>query len=297
MTIDVTQEPPGPSPDAEGWPTGHGRGFLRRLFSSKISSFGVILLSLIVLTVLVGPIVWRVDPNAQDLLGRFASASASHPFGTDALGRDVLSRVLHGGRVSIWMAFVCVLLSLVTGAVIGLVSGFVGGWIDNFIMRVMDVLLSVPALLLAIAIAAALGAGMGSLILAVVIPGIPGDARLVRSVVKSVRERDYVFAARASGVRSSRVLFRHIVPNCTSTVVTNVAVGFGFVLLVIGALGYLGIGLQPPDVEWGLLLSDGQSYLFNRPIVVLVPGLAIFLTALSANLVGDALRDAFDPSR
>jgi peptide/nickel transport system permease protein len=259
--------------------------------------FGFALLGLIVIAVAVGPLLWRVDPNAQDLLGRFGPPSASHPLGTDSLGRDVLSRVLHGGRLSLSIATIAVVLSLLTGAMIGLVAGFVGGWVDSFVMRVMDVMLSIPSLLLAVAIAAALGAGIRSLILAVVIPGIPGDARLVRSVVKSVRERDFVFAARASGVRPSRIITRHVLANSMSTIVTNAAVGFGFILLIVGGLGYLGIGAQPPDIEWGLLLSDGQQYLFNRPIVAIVPGLAIFLSALSANLVGDALRDAFDPSR
>jgi peptide/nickel transport system permease protein len=299
MTIDLSQErPDGPlGPDAEWEPGGRPRGFGRRLFSSKVSAFGVVLFTLIVVTVIVGPLVWRADPNAQEILKQFGPPSAEHPLGTDALGRDVLSRVLHGGRLSLTIAFVSVVLSLLTGSVIGLVAGFVGGWLDNFLMRVMDVMLSIPSLLLAVAIAAALGAGTESLILAVVIPGIPGDARLIRSVVTSVRERDFVFAARASGVRRFRIMTRHVLPNILSTVVTNAAVGFGFILLIVGGLGYLGIGVQPPNVEWGLLLDDGQQYLFNRPIVVLVPGLAIFLTALSANLLGDALRDAFDPSR
>lgn len=297
MTIDVTQGGPGGGLGIEPVASPRGRGFARRLCASRVSVFGFALLGLIVIAVAVGPLLWRVDPNAQDLLGRFGPPSASHPLGTDSLGRDVLSRVLHGGRLSLSIATIAVVLSLLTGAMIGLVAGFVGGWVDSFVMRVMDVMLSIPSLLLAVAIAAALGAGIRSLILAVVIPGIPGDARLVRSVVKSVRERDFVFAARASGVRPSRIITRHVLANSMSTIVTNAAVGFGFILLIVGGLGYLGIGAQPPDIEWGLLLSDGQQYLFNRPIVAIVPGLAIFLSALSANLVGDALRDAFDPSR
>jgi peptide/nickel transport system permease protein len=273
------------------------RGFVRRLFSSKVSGSGIVLLALIVLVVVLGPVFWTADPHQQDLLGRFGAPSGEHPLGTDALGRDVLSRVLYGGRLSLSIAAIAVVLSLLTGTAIGLVAGFVGGWVDSLIMRIMDILLSIPSLLLAVAIAAALGAGTSSLILAVVIPGIPGDARLVRSVVKSVRERDFVFAARAAGVRPSRIVVRHVLANSMSTIVTNAAIGFGFILLIVGALGYLGIGAQPPTIEWGLLLADSQQYLFNRPIVAIVPGLAIFLTALGANLAGDALRDAFDPSR
>ena len=297
MTIDVTQLP---APDLGGEPTDGSprrRGFARRMFSSKLSIFGVALLIAIVLTVVVGPLIWRVDPNKQDLLGRFGAPTGEHPLGTDALGRDVLSRVLVGGRLSLAIAFVCVALSLVTGALIGLLAGFIGGLTDGIVMRVMDVMLAIPSLLLAVAIAAALGPGTMSLIMAVVIAGIPGDARLVRSVVTSIRERNYIFAARASGVRPWRVVTRHVLPNSMSTIVTNAAVAFGFVLLIVGGLGYLGIGAQPPTIEWGMLLSDSQQYLFNRPIVAIVPGLAIFLTALAANLVGDALRDGFDTSR
>jgi peptide/nickel transport system permease protein len=276
---------------------GHARGFLRRLFSSKLSGFGVVLLAAMVLLVLVGPLLWRVDPNAQNLPARLLPPSGSHPFGTDALGRDVLSRVLHGGRLSLAIALACVLLALLSGALIGLAVGFVGGWVDSVVMRIMDVMLAIPSLLLAVAIAAALGPSIRSLILAVVIPNVPSDARLIRSVVLSVRERDYVFAARACGVRPSRIIARHVLPNSISTILTNTAILFGFTLLEIGALGYLGLGVQAPNIEWGVLLSDAETYIFNRPVVVLAPGLAIFVVALAANLVGDALRDAFDPTR
>lgn len=296
MTIDVTQAAEyglGGEP-SEGLP--RQRGFIRRMFSSKLSIFGVALFVLIVLAVVIGPLVWRVDPNKQELLRAFEAPTGEHPLGTDALGRDVLSRVLVGGRLSLTIAFVCVFLSLVTGALIGLLAGFVGGLTEGIIMRVMDVMLAIPSLLLAVAIAAALGSGTTSLIMAVVIAGIPGDARLVRSVVTSIRERTYVFAARATGVRPLRIVTRHVLPNSMSTIVTNAAVAFGFVLLIVGGLGYLGIGAQPPTIEWGMLLSDSEHYLFNRPIVAIVPGLAIFLTALAANLVGDALRDGFDTS-
>lgn len=280
-------------------PSGEGgaHGFLRRLFSSKLSGFGVVLLAMMVLLVLVGPLLWRVDPNAQNLPARLLPPSGSHPFGTDALGRDVLSRVLHGGRLSLAIALACVLLALLSGALIGLAVGFVGGWVDSVVMRVMDVMLAIPSLLLAVVIAAALGPSIRSLILAVVIPNVPSDARLIRSVVLSVREHDYVFAARACGVRPSRIMTRHVLPNSISTILTNTAILFGFTLLEIGALGYLGLGVQSPKIEWGVLLSDAETYIFNRPVVVLAPGLAIFLVALAANLVGDALRDAFDPAR
>lgn len=277
-------------------PAAHRHDFRRRLFSSKLSTFGIGLLATIVIVVAFGPVVWRVDPIAQNLVARLGAPSAQHPLGTDALGRDVLSRVLYGGRLSLTIAFICVVLALMTGALIGLVCGFIGGKLDSIVMRVMDVMLSIPSLLLAVAIAAALGPSMKTLVIAVVVPNIPGDARLVRSVVLSVRESDYVFAARACGVRPSRIMTRHVLANSVSTILTNTAILFGFTLIEVGALGFLGLGVQPPSIEWGTLLEDAQTYIFSRPVVVLAPGLAIFLVALSANLIGDALRDAFDPS-
>ena len=277
-------------------PAAHRHDFRRRLFSSKLSTFGIGLLATIVIVVAFGPLVWRVDPTAQNLVARLGAPSAQHPLGTDALGRDVLSRVLHGGRLSLTIAFICVVLALMTGALIGLVCGFIGGKLDSIVMRVMDVMLSIPSLLLAVAIAAALGPSMKTLVIAVVVPNIPGDARLVRSVVLSVRESDYVFAARACGVRPSRIMTRHVLANSVSTILTNTAILFGFTLIEVGALGFLGLGVQPPSIEWGTLLEDAQTYIFSRPVVVLAPGLAIFLVALSANLIGDALRDAFDPA-
>ena len=273
------------------------RGFLGRFFSSKLTVLGVVILVVMILLVVFGPMIVRVDPNAQDLANQFAQPSAQHLLGTDALGRDVLSRVLHGGRVSLSIACVCVALALLTGALIGLVSGFVGGWFDGVVMRIMDVMLAIPSLLLAVAIAAALGPSLRTLVIAVVVANIPGDARLIRSVVISVRERDYVFAARACGVRPSRIMFRHVLKNSMSPIVTNSAILFGFMLIEIGALGFLGLGIQPPGIEWGTLLTDAQTYIFSRPIVVLAPGLAIFLVALAANLVGDGLRDGFDPTK
>jgi peptide/nickel transport system permease protein len=205
--------------------------------------------------------------------------------------------VLYGGRLSLLLAGVCVVLALLTGALIGLVTGFVGGWIDAVTMRIMDVMLAIPSLLLAVAIAAALGPSLRTLVIAIVVPNIPSDARLIRSVVISVREQDYVFAARACGVRPSRIMFRHVLKNCMSPIVTNTAIIFGFTLLEIGALGFLGLGVQPPQIEWGTLLTDAQTYLFNRPLVVLAPGLALFLVAFAANLIGDGLRDGFDPTK
>jgi peptide/nickel transport system permease protein len=296
VDVDRVADSPGLEQEAPR-SVGAARGFLSRFFSSKLTVVGVVVFLGVILLVVVGPLILDINPNTQDLANQFANPSGRHLLGTDVLGRDVLSRVLYGGRLSLLLAGVCVVLALLTGALIGLVTGFVGGWIDAVTMRIMDVMLAIPSLLLAVAIAAALGPSLRTLVIAIVVPNIPSDARLIRSVVISVREQDYVFAARACGVRPSRIMFRHVLKNCMSPIVTNTAIIFGFTLLEIGALGFLGLGVQPPQIEWGTLLTDAQTYLFNRPLVVLAPGLALFLVAFAANLIGDGLRDGFDPTK
>lgn len=273
------------------------RGFVRRMMSNRLSAFGVILLGAIILIVVVGPFVWRIDPNAQNLGLRVAPPSSDHPLGTDSLGRDVLSRVLHGGRVSLAIAFGSTLLSTFIGGTVGLVAGFTGGKVDTVLMRIGDVMLAVPFLLLAMMISVTLGPGIRNTVIALTIPAIPREARIIRSAVISVKERDYVFAARACGVRTSRIMTRHVLSNSMSIVLVMVAASVSFTLLAVAGLGFLGLGVQPPDAEWGAMLTDGRTYIVNRPLVILIPGLAIFLAALSANLVGDALRDALDPNR
>ena len=255
------------------------------------------LLVLIILAVVVGPMIWRVDPDAQDLAHRIAAPSTAHPLGTDTNGRDVLSRLFHGGRISLLIAFSSVALSSTLGGAIGLVCGFRRGIVDSMLMRTMDVVLSFPPLLLAVAIAAARGPGVGNTVIAVTVPAVPVAARLMRSVVLSVRERPFVFAARASGVRPSRVMTHHVLPNCLTPIIVGATISFGSVLLEVAGLGFLGLGVQPPSAEWGSMLSNARTYIVHRPLVVLAPGLAIMLTALAVHLVGDALRDSLDVTR
>jgi peptide/nickel transport system permease protein len=277
-------------------PSGHQAStFLRRLFTSKLSGAGVVVLVTIALAVVVGPLLWTVDPNEQNLLARSVNPSSEHPLGTDSLGRDVLSRLLHGGRASLSIALAAVAVSTAVGGLIGLVAGFVRGLTDSILMRLMDVLLALPSLLLALLVSATLGPSIRNTVIAVVLPSIPADARMVRSVVLSVRERDFVLAARAGGVRPWRIMVRHVLANCVGTVLVMASISLGFVLLIVAGLGFLGLGVPPPDAEWGAMLSDASTYIVSRPMVVIAPGLAIFLTALAANLTGDALRDAFDP--
>ena len=293
---DILTEATAALPTAPTVPTpARARTAVHRLFSSKLSGAGVVVLVAIAVAAIVGPLLWTVDPNEQDLLARSVNPSAEHPLGTDSLGRDVLSRLLHGGRASLSIAMAAVAVSTVVGGTIGLVAGFVRGLTESILMRLMDVLLALPSLLLALLVSATLGPSVRNTVIAVVLPSIPADARMVRSVVLSVRERDFVLAARASGVRPWRIMVRHVLANCVGTVLVMASVSFGFVLLIVAGLGFLGLGVPPPDAEWGAMLSDASTYIVSRPVVVLAPGLAIFLTALAVNLTGDALRDAVDP--
>jgi peptide/nickel transport system permease protein len=266
----------------------------RRVLRNRLSVVGVFVLATLLVMIVVGPFVWTVSPTDQDLTGRLSGMSAQHPFGTDALGRDVLSRVMNGGRVSIALAVLAAVASAIVGGVIGVISGFVRGSVDSVLMRVMEVILSFPALILALAISAA-APGMFATFVAVAIPAIPLYARLVRSMVLSVRARDYVLAARAIGVPTPTLIRRHVVPNSISPLIIQTTIGIGLGLQYIAALGYLGLGVQPPTPEWGAILSDSQTFLLQAPLVLVAPGLIIALAIVSFNLLGDALRDLLDP--
>ncbi|MHB8618372.1 MAG: ABC transporter permease, partial [Chloroflexota bacterium] len=260
------------------------------------SSVGIVVLVVLCAAVIIGPFVWRANPLSQDLLAQMAAPSSAHPLGTDTNGRDLLARLLNGGRVSLGLSVAATLLSVVLGSGAGLIAGYVLGAVDNVLMRVMDVILSFPALLLALAISAAAGLGLINTVLAVAVPGIPLYARLMRSMVLSVRQREYVTAARATGVRPVRILWKHVVPNCLGPIVVQASIGVGLALQYVAALGYLGLGVQPPTPEWGSMLTDAQAYLLSDPLALVAPGLVIALAIVSFNLLGDALRDLIDRS-
>ena len=268
---------------------------VRRALRNRLSRAGVAGVALILLLVTVGPVVWSANPTEQDLTDRLSAISAQHPLGTDTLGRDVLGRILHGGRVSLALAVSAVLASSLVGGTVGLLSGYLRGRIDSVLMRIMEVILAFPALVLALAIAAAAGTGLFSTFVAVAVPGTPLYARLVRSMAISVRSREYVLAARATGVPALRVVLRHVLPNSASPLIVQATLGVGLALQYIAALGYLGLGVQPPMVEWGAILSDAQTYLVQEPLILVAPGLVIAFAIVSFNLLGDALRDLLDP--
>lgn len=282
--------------DATAAPSNWRRA-LRRLVRNRLSALGVVIVVGLILIVTFGPLVWRVDPLEGDLLNRVAGPSREHPLGTDLQGRDVLARMLHGGRISLSIALASVAAALTVGGMLGLIAGYVRGIVDEVVMRVMDVMLSFPSLLLALLIAASRGPGVGNTVLAVSIPAVPSFARLMRAMVLSVRERDFVLAARASGLRHRRILTHHVLRNSVSPVIVQASSWAGIALLQVAGLGYLGVGIQPPTPEWGTILRDAQSFLVQRPIVLLAPGLVISLAVLGFNLLGDALRDMVDTGR
>jgi peptide/nickel transport system permease protein len=221
--------------------------------------------------------------------------SQEHLLGRDDLGRDILSRIIFGARTSLQVGVMSVGFAIVIGAIIGAVSGYLGGWIDNVVMRLMDIMLAFPALLLALAIVTILGPGLMNMLYAIGIVSIPAYARIVRASVLSVKEQDYILAARAIGAPPSRILFRNVFPNTLTPLIVQATLGIGTAILDSAGLSFLGLGAQPPRPEWGAMLGQGRYAVFTAPHIVLFPGLAIMLTVLGFNLLGDGLRDALDP--
>ena len=276
------------------------RGLLRdawgRLLRSWNGRVGLVVIGLTLLIGLLAPVVNPYDPTIDSNLAIARQApSWEHPFGTDRLGRDVLQRIVHATRVSLLIGFVVVAFSGSIGTVLGLTAGYFGKTADTLIMRLMDVVLAFPAILLAIAIVAVRGPGLFNTIVAVAIVGVPGYARVVRSMVLSLRERDYVDAARMVGVSNSRIMFGHILPNSLTPIIVQMTLGIGGAIVFSAALGFLGLGVQPPTPEWGAMIADGLPLLNQAPYLVFYPGMAIMVTVLAFNLFGDGLRDALDP--
>ncbi len=267
----------------------------RRLRKNRLAVAGGALLALFLLIAAVAPWIAPHDPLTQDLYGRLSPPSAKNWFGTDDFGRDILSRVLHGARVSLRVGVAAVAIALVVGTAIGLMAGYWGGLLDNVLMRLMDLMLAFPSILLAIVVVAVLGPSLNNAMLAVGIVSIPQYARLVRASVLSIREQDYVTAARALGARDARIILAAILPNCIAPLTVQSTLGMAGAILDAAGLSFLGLGAQPPTPEWGAMLSGGRDFILSAPWVLTFPGLAILLTVLAFNLLGDGLRDALDP--
>ncbi len=254
----------------------------------------IVLLPILVATIAPG-VLAGLDPNSQDLAASLQHPSTEHFLGTDKLGRDVFSRIIFGAQPTLLGAVVVVLISGFIGIPLGLVAGYYGGRIDALIMRILDALLAFPALLLAILVVATFGRGLGTVVIALGVIYVPAMARLVRSVTLVQRSLAYVDAGRALGFSDGRILFRHILPNLVAAVVVQSTIDLAYAILDIAALSFLGLGQQPPDPDWGSMLSDGRAYLLQNAWPAMSAGLAIMFTVVSFNLVGDGLRSQFDP--
>lgn len=267
-----------------------------RLFRrNRAAVLGLVLLVVLFAATLAAPLLTRSDPARQSLAEALRPASLDHPLGTDQLGRDMLARLLYGGRLSLMIGFLAVVLGLVVGVPLGAVSGFRGGVADLTIQRAADILLSFPGFLLALALVSMLGVGLRNVVISVGVGSVPFFIRLVRSSVLTVREMQYVEAATALGQRQSVIVFRRVLPNAMAPVIVQATLNLGSAILVAAGLGFLGLGVQAPTAEWGTMLGEGRQYIFRAPALTTLPGLAIFLAVLAFNLLGDGLRDALDP--
>jgi peptide/nickel transport system permease protein len=269
---------------------------LTRVGQQPLAALGVLLLAVFLVCAVFAPWLAPQDPAQLDLGGRLLPPGHGHWLGTDALGRDILSRTLYGARISLVVAISVVSLSLAIGLVAGLAAGFYGGWTDTVLnVYVTNAFLALPGILLAIAFVAFLGPGIFNLILALSISGWVGYARLVRAQVMAVKEREFVEAARALGASDLRILCRHILPNIVQPLIVQAAIGMAGAVLAEATLSFLGLGVPPPAASWGSMLNDGRSHLFDSPHLVIFPALAVMLAVLSFNFIGDALRDFLDP--
>lgn len=251
----------------------------------------------LVLVALLSPVLAPYDPLEQNLDGRLQPPSLAHPLGTDDFGRDILSRIIYGARISLRIGLIALSIALSAGTFLGLIAGYKGGWLDSSIMRLMDIMLAFPSILLAIGIVAVIGPGIDNAMLAISIVMVPQFARLVRSSVLSIREMAYVEAARALGAGDGRILIRSVLPNCLAPLIVQTTLSMATAVLDAAGLSFLGLGAQPPQPEWGAMLAGGRELLLKAPWVMTFPGLAIFVVVLGLNLFGDGLRDALDPKR
>lgn len=269
---------------------------LRTLLRNKSAVIGIAILLLFTFLAVAAPLLTPYDPARQALEDAFQRPSAAHPLGTDNLGRDILARIMYGGRYTLMIGILAVSLATVVGVPLGLVSGYFGGWVDMVIQRIADIMLSFNPFLLALLLVAVLGVGLRSVIIAAGIGVVPQFIRLARGQALSVREEIYVQAADSFGASRASILWRHIARNSLTPIVVFATLNIGLTILVAAGLGFLGLGVQPPASEWGSMLGEGREYIFYAAYTSAFPGLAIFLVVLGFNLAGDGLRDALDPS-
>lgn len=268
-----------------------------RLKKSKLAMFGLIILVILILLALCADFIYDYDQQAikVDYAKALQWPSAEHWLGTDAMGRDVLARLVFGSRISLKVSISAIVVSLLIGGALGAVAGYYGGKVDNIIMRIMDVFLAIPNMLLAIAVVASLGPSMVNLMIAIAISDVPIFARIVRASILGVKDQEFVEAARACGAKNSRIIIREVLPNCMAPIIVQGSIAIAAAILVIASLSFVGLGVAPPAPEWGSMLSEGRTYIRDNNYLTVFPGIAIAITSLSINLLGDGLRDALDP--
>lgn len=267
----------------------------RRFRRNRLAVMGAVIVFMLALIAALAPVFAPYSPTLVDLNAQFQSPTLRHPFGTDFYGRDILSRVIHGARISLIIGLVPTLMAMTFGTVVGVTGGFQGGWVDTLLMRLGDIVMAFPSLILAMVVTYTLGASLFTLFIALSVVGWAGAARVVRSQTLSLKQRDFVTASRAVGVSRAGIMFRHIIPNCLAPILILLTLGIPGAIMAEAGLSFLGVGAQPPTPSWGLMVNEGQRYLFSAPWASIFPGLAILVTVLSFNFVGDGLRDALDP--
>ncbi|MFS0655782.1 ABC transporter permease [Bacillus sp. 179-C3.3 HS] len=268
---------------------------VKQFFQHKLAVIGSVIVFLFLMLAIFAPLIAPYGINEQSLGERFSAPSAAHWFGTDDFGRDIFSRVVHGARISLWVGFFSVLGSVVLGTLLGLMAGYGGRLLDAVISRLFDILLAFPSILLAIAVVSILGPSLQNALIAIAIINVPTFGRLVRSKVLSIKQEEYVLAAKAVGMSNRRIVLRHILPNSMVPVIVQATLAIGTAIIEAAALGFLGLGAQAPSPEWGKMLADARPYLVQAPWTLIFPGIAIMLTVLGFNLMGDGLRDTLDP--
>lgn len=267
----------------------------RRFRKSKTAMLGLILLAFVILIAIFADLIVPYSEAVTQSSMRLQGPSAEHWFGTDNLGRDVFARVVHGSRYSLWIGVSTSVLSLIIGGLLGAAAGYYGKAIDNVIMRLTDVVMTVPPILLSLAVVAALGANLRNLLIAITVSCVPSMVRMVRSVVLTVVDQDYIEAAKSYGSSDIRVILKYVIPNALGPIIVTTTMNVAAMILSAAGLSFLGMGVQPPSPEWGALLSDARQFMFSAPYLLYFPGVFIVIAALSFNLAGDGLRDALDP--
>ena len=275
---------------------GHAYSTWRTFARNRLAVFGLIIVALLVLIAAFAPLLAPYSPTVGDLrTTRLLPPSGSYWFGTDDQGRDILSRIIHGSRITLYVVALVAVLAAPIGLLVGTVAGYAGGWLDAVLMRVTDIFLAFPRLILALAFVAALGPGIENAVIAIAITSWPPYARIARAETLTIRQADYIAAVKLIGASPARIVLRHIMPLCLSSVIVRVTLDMAGIILTAAGLGFLGLGAQPPTPEWGAMIANGRAYVLDQWWVAAAPGAAIFVVSLAFNLLGDGLRDALDP--